>query len=176
MEGLAKSAQSVQPVAPVHNTPQSAGVSPSFGTTPMELYRYFQVDPINSDKREHKYLSEIYSWAKEGSRDVGDAFLKIQQLRNVVGVTGSESLHIKMYNKILVDRAMGHLIKEKQDQKDWEMQKFQKEERAIKKQRENELKALEAKRRKKEAEINNINKNEIAQLKKISKSYELGGR
>ena len=80
-----------QETTPVVITPTKDPVSMgSFPEAPFDLYTALSVDFYSADNKTKEMVKEIHTWAMEGSKDMGDALLKISELQRRIGMGGNE--------------------------------------------------------------------------------------
>lgn len=116
--GLAKSAQSQEPVAaPVHQNTEGASTNEHWQEIPMDIYKYFNVDIVALDDNTLHKLKFIKSWAEEGLVDK-DIFNVMDRLRAEESKMGASNWWQKrldrMYDFTKLNSQINRLIKEKE--------------------------------------------------------------
>lgn len=66
-------------------------------SVPREIYDYFGLDGTGLSERVQGKLKDIYEWAKDGSKDTGDMYLKMSVMERELG---SPRWDEKRYDKL----------------------------------------------------------------------------
>ena len=176
---LAKTAQSQgQPIpAPIHAELPTQFTS-QIDNVPLEVFRFFNIDPFgkNHDAYTSKQLREIYGWAKEEGKNIGDALFKIRAIERKIGAPQvGEMRHIKVYNYIKIAKVTQELEAERNRQYEYARMKREARINQVREQKQKELRELE---RQKNSELNSIRKQydkSIKPIQKIRAAFEAGG-
>ena len=115
---LAKSAPSKVEVTPTRtNTTSSVELSSNgrldIGGVPVDIFSAFDV-PMTASVKEVAKLKTISDWAKIGTETMGDALMKIRELRNHLGSPeGLEKNYMKVWKYCTMDLYSRELEKNK---------------------------------------------------------------
>ena len=116
MSPLAKSATVEAPKStPVTTTPSPdmSSVRLDIGGVPLDIFNAFDV-PMTASEKEVAKLKTIADWAKIGTESMGDALIKIRDLRNHLGSPeGMEKSYMKAWKYCTMDLYSQELEKKK---------------------------------------------------------------
>lgn len=141
-----------------------------------DVFRFFSVDPFaNKDPYVAKQIGEISNWAKEDTKDVGDALWKIRKMETKLGIPANgETRYTKMYNYIKMAKITQSLEKERNMQLERAKAQRQAQIDKVRKDKERELKELEAQRKKELKQLDRQHSNILKPLYKIRSAFERG--
>ena len=89
MEGLAKTAESVDPIAPQIGTNLPPQTSNHFlwEGVPLDVFHFFNVEISNSNDKTNSEMKDIYKWASQDANGkMGDVMEKLRSLETRLGV------------------------------------------------------------------------------------------
>jgi hypothetical protein len=163
--------QSEKPTQNIESKPAFTSDNHSY-----EVFRFFSVDPFaNKDPYVFKQINEISNWAKDGSKDMGDALWKIRKMENKLGIPANgETRYTKMYNYIKMAKITQSLEKERNMQLEIAKAQRQSQIDKIRREKEQELKELEKQRNKELKQLNRQHSNILKPLYKIRSAFERG--
>lgn len=176
MHELAKSAEQVKNVMfPSQSSPSPQISVAAIDGVPLEMYRFFNINPAENNRDNVKYLKEIHSWAaKDTDNRVGDTFAKIRILENKLGVPRiGETRQTKMYNWIRVSNIINDLRGEREQQVKTVSNRRTAQMAEADRVREQEVKRIKKLKEKEEKELRQIHQGEIKQFSKLRKAYEV---
>ena len=134
--GLAKSAESVEPISPiVHKDPEHPATHVEKYTLPIsapyELYAQLNLDPFKATDTEKQWIGEVYEYAQnqvpEAHRTTGNIMYKIAEMKSRFGV-GERSL-FKIYEWVKLSKQTAAL--ERKMKMDTEIQELNKRKEAL---------------------------------------------
>lgn len=176
MQELAKTAEQVKSIMfPTQSSPSPQVSIPSLDGVPLEMYRFFNLNPAENNRDNTKYLKEIYKWAgKDSDNRVGDTFSKIRILENKLGVPRiGETRQTKMYNWIRVSNIINGLREERETQVKSVTNRRNAQMAEADRKREQEVKRIKRIKEKEERELRQVHQGEIKQFSKLKKVYEI---
>jgi len=166
---LAKSAEPspipevTQPVK--SSTPQPGNLE--MGTVPFETYRFFGISPGNIPDKDLNQIKDVYDWAKQDSKDLGESLYKIRQLEIKMGQPAlGESRYSRMWNYVRMSKAFNTIKANREAEIKRVAQIREAEIKKIKAQKDKRIADIE---RKKNLEISKIKESHSAELNNIKK-------
>lgn len=113
VDGIAKTAESVEPSSPITHTSVAEGIDAiCYEQVPIDVYKFFNAPLGSMEAKEVSELKEISDWAFQGQSTLGDGMQKMRSLEIELGQpTGDERRHDKMLRWIKMQRQIEDLVK-----------------------------------------------------------------
>ena len=113
VDGIAKSAEQVQPTEPITHEPIATGVDAMcYEQVPIDIYRFFDTPVGSIDSKDVKILKEISDWAFNGVETLGDGLIRLRNLEIKLGVpTGKDKRPDKIWRWVKMQRNIEDLQK-----------------------------------------------------------------
>ena len=172
-EGMARTAEpNIAPSKPVTQAPPPPSINSKQEILPMEMYRYFNVNPISKDRTVEKYLGTIYKWASKDSQTLGDSLLKIRDIERKVGTPSfDEHRYTKIYNYIRMRSFVDSMQQEKRQFKENAAKKYRIQQKRIEMENKQKLAEIEKKKNKELKAIEQDSRIHFRELNKLQRVY-----
>jgi hypothetical protein len=175
MEGMLKEVSreedKKEPQIPVN---QSLTTTNLFEGIPIDIYNYFDVPPgSNLDARDKTQLKEIYEWAKDGSRDIGDVLDKLSKVEAKLGQPGASMRRFnKIFNYVSIKRSRDRVLKHREAAIKNLDKKSQDKIKDIENKSKAQIQRVKKQASKEASAIQDYSAPEIQKLTKMQKAYE----